>query len=327
MKLQVAINGFGRLGRAIARAIALRDEVELVGVNDPCNWEILSYLLQNDSTHGRFPKTISYENGSLHIQDQKLRTLSFSDPSDVDFGAVDVVIESSGRFLTQSLIKHHLQKGAKKVILSAPPQDDMPTFVLGVNAEAYNGEKILSNGSCTTNCLAPLCKILDAHFGIKEGVMTTIHSYTYDQKLLDNAHLSDKRRSRGAAQNIIPTTTGAAKNLYRVLPNLKGKLHGHSLRIPLPDVSMLDLNVNLHTPFDQEKWEALLSHYMQNEMKGILNVDREYRVSLDFLGDAHSCIVARDLSFGLGNMAKIMAWYDNEWGYANRIVDLACYIA
>lgn len=324
-KLRIAINGFGRLGRCIARVISLRDDVELVGINDPCDFEILSYLLRLDSTHGAFLKEVRYEENRLFIDGKEVSISNYSDPMDVDFGEVDIVIESSGKFLDTKSISHHLKKGAKKVILSAPSIDDMPTFVMGVNEHDYNGERVVSNASCTTNCLAPLCKILDSHFGIKEGVITTIHSYTFDQKLLDNAHATDKRRSRAAALNIIPTTTGAAKNLYRVLPDLKGKLHGHSVRVPVADVSMLDLSIRLAHPL--ENLNELLRQYADKEMKGILKVDDGYGVSSDFLGDSHSCIVASDLSFSVGEMAKIMAWYDNEWGYSNRIIDLACYIS
>lgn len=326
-KIKIAINGFGRLGRCIARVIALRDDVELVGINDPCSWEILSYLLRLDSTHGAFPKSVNYEGGRLWIEGKEIRLLNQENPDRVDFGSIDVVIESSGRFLDTHSISHHLKKGAKKVILSAPPSDDMPTFVMGVNEEKYSGQNVISNASCTTNCLAPLCKILDLHYGIKEGVITTIHSYTFDQKLLDNAHKNDKRRSRAAALNMIPTTTGAAKNLYRVLPNLEGKLHGHSVRVPVADVSMLDLNVALDQPLDSKDFLLLLEQYANGEMRGILQVDNDYGVSSDFLGNPHSCIVASDLSFSVGNMSKIVAWYDNEWGYSNRIVDLACYVS
>lgn len=321
-KLSIAINGFGRIGRCIARAIYQRQDMELVAINDPCDWSILSYLLEFDSTHGKFPKKVEYTQNGIFIDGRKIR-LSRRE-READFGNVDIVIESSGLFLKKSCVSHHLKNGAKKVILSAPPEDDTPTIVMGVNQEDYKGEEIVSNASCTTNCLAPLCKIIDTHFGIESGLITTIHSYTSDQRLLDNAHPRDKRRSRSAAMNIVPTTTRAARNLYRVLPKLKGILHGHSTRVPVVDVSMLDLNIITKEPI--KDLIQLLHTYSKGSMKNILRIDLDYGVSSDFLGDTHSCIVPEDLIFNINNHLKIMAWYDNETGYSNRILDLARYI-
>lgn len=325
-KIKVAINGFGRLGRSIARVIAMQEDMELVAINDISSWEILSYLLEHDSTHHHFPKPISYSQDGLFINHKKVQTFNFSNPNDIDFSMADVVIESSGKFLTQKDFLHHIEKGVKKVILSAPSTDDMPTFVLGVNHTQYNGENIISNASCTTNCLAPICYILDKHFKILNGNIITIHSYTNDQNLLDHAHRNDKRRSRAAASNIIPTSTGAAKNLYKVLPNLKNKLHGHSVRVPISNVSLLDLNINLGKIPSLETLHTLFEEYANGAFKNILAIDSKFGVSSDFLGNPHSSIIAKDLSFNVDNLLKIMAWYDNEWGYSNRIVELARYI-
>ncbi|MCE3037110.1 type I glyceraldehyde-3-phosphate dehydrogenase [Helicobacter sp. faydin-H20] len=325
-KIKIAINGFGRLGRSIARIIAMQEDMELVAINDISSWEILSYLLEHDSTHHHFPKPIKFSDQELFINHKKVKTFNHSNPKDIDFSDADIVIESSGKFLEQKDFLHHLEKGVKKVILSAPSNDDMPTFVLGVNHQNYNDENIISNASCTTNCLAPICYILDKHFGIDNGNIITIHSYTNDQNLLDHAHKNDKRRSRAAANNIIPTSTGAAKNLYKVLPNLKNKLHGHSVRIPVSNVSLLDLNINLLKTPSLETLNSLFEEYATTSLKGILSIDSHFGVSSDFLQNTHSSIIAKDLSFNINNLVKIMAWYDNEWGYSNRIVELARYI-
>lgn len=323
--MTLGINGLGRMGRTILREAIKRGHI-IKALNDIAQWEILTYLIEFDSAHGTLSRNISYHNDTLCIDNQKIHVSNHNNPKDIDFGEVDIVIESSGKFLTTESIKHHLQKGAKKIIISAPPQDDTKTFVLGVNHLEYNGELIISNASCTTNCIAPICAILDKHYGITSATMTTIHSYTNDQNLLDNAHRSDKRRSRAAANNIIPTTTGAAIGLKRVLPNLEGKIHGQSVRVPLIDVSMADLNFYLNKATKLDEIHALLESYANDSMKGILSIDSKYRVSSDFLGSAYSSIVAKDLSVQVGNMLKIMAWYDNESGYANRILDMAEFI-
>ena len=327
MKLRVAINGFGRMGRSIARVLLQNPSFELVGINDISSWDVLSYLFAHDTTHRKLPHTLALEGNTLYVDNAPISLYSHANPQELDFGEVDVVIESSGRFLTQEQTSHHLHKGARKVILSAPSLDDTPTFVLGVNAQDYQGEPIISNASCTTNALAPICKIIDTHLGIESGILSTIHSYTNDQNLLDNAHRSDFRRSRCAGLNIIPTSTGSAKALHRVLPNLKGKMHGHSLRVPVADVSMVDLALQVGKKTTQEELNALFESYIQGEMRGILGFDEEFRVSSDFIGNPLSSIIAKDLSFVLqDNHLKIMAWYDNEWGYANRIVEMARFI-
>lgn len=328
-KLKISINGFGRLGRSIARVIVNRDDVELVAINDASEWEILSYLLEHDSTHGHFPKEVRYENNQLFIDSKPIKTFCCINPNDLDFAATgaDIVIESSGKFLTQSEVAHHIKKGIKKVLFSTPTNDETPTFVMGVNHHLYDGQNIISNASCTTNCLAPICQIIDENFGIQAGTLTTIHSYTNDQNLLDSAHRSDKRRSRAAAVNIIPTSTGAAKSIYKILPNLKGKLHGHSIRVPVIDVSMVDLNLELEKPTSADTINEILTKAAKERYNGILGIDEKYGVSTDFLNDPRSSIVAKDLTFTIGKMAKIMAWYDNEWGYSNRIVDLCVFVA
>lgn len=301
--------------------------MELVGINDIGSWDILHYLFQRDSVHGGLWENVSLHQNKMMFQNQEIMLFNSKDSQDLDFGEVDVVIEASGKYLTQEASKHHLKKGAKKVILSAPALDDTPTFVLGVNHQDYQNQPIISNASCTTNAIAPICKILDAHFGIESGILTTIHSYTNDQNLLDNVHHSDKRRSRAAAINIIPTSTGSAKALHRVLPNLKGKLHGHSVRVPVADVSMIDLNLKLKKSLEIASLYALFEEYSKHQMKGILSIDENYGVSSDFIGDASSVIVAKDLSFVVADShLKVMGWYDNEWGYANRIVEMARWI-
>lgn len=327
--LRIAINGFGRIGRSVARVIAQRSDVELVAINDLASPETLAYLLRHDSVHGAFPHEVSWEGNRFYIGKKEVLLYQERDPQKLDFSAVspEVVIESTGLFLTQELVKHHLQKGVKRVIFSAPAKDSTPTYVLGVNHERYQGEPIISNASCTTNCLAPLAMLLDEAFGIEKGIMTTIHAYTNDQNILDTAHRSDFRRSRAAAINMIPTTTGAAKALGLVLPSLQGKLHGHSVRVPTPDVSMVDLNVKLAQKSSAQAINELFMEASQGRLKGILGVDKDFGVSLDFQGDPRSSIVASDLTFVIeGDMAKVMAWYDNEWGYSNRLVDMARFI-
>jgi glyceraldehyde 3-phosphate dehydrogenase len=266
----------------------------------------------------------------LQIGRNKVRILCEKNPENLDFGALgaDVVLECSGLFLSEASTKHHLEKGVKKVILSAPTQDTtIPTFVLGVNEHLYAGENIISNASCTTNCLGPIAKIIDETYEIEKGLMTTIHAYTNGQAIIDSAHGSDKRRSRAAALNMIPTTTGAAKALSLVLPNLEGKLHGQSVRVPTPDVSMVDLNVVVKQRTTKEEVSALFKSYAHDQMKGILEVDERYRVSQDFVGSSFSATVADDLIQVIdGNLIKIMAWYDNEWGYSNRLIEMALFI-
>jgi len=331
MALKIALNGFGRIGRCVTRLIAMRNDVELVAINDMASIDMILYLLQNDSVHGSFDiEAMIVEKDYLQIGKNKVRILCEKNPENLDFGALgaDVVFECSGLFLTEASTAHHLEKGVKKVILSAPTQDSViPTFVLGVNEHLYNGESIISNASCTTNCLGPIARILDETFGIEKGLMTTIHAYTNGQAIIDSAHGSDMRRSRAAALNMIPTTTGAAKAISIVLPNLEGKLHGQSGRVPTPDVSMVDLNVLVGRSTSKEELSELFKSYASGRLRGILEVDERYRVSQDFVGSPFSAIVADDLTQVIdGNLIKIMAWYDNEWGYSNRFIVMALFI-
>lgn len=331
MALKIAINGFGRIGRCVTRLIASRDDVELVAINDMASIEMMVYLLQNDSIHGPFDKEVSVVDGQhLKIGSKTITVFSQKDPKNLNFGscAADVVLECSGLFLTAESTSHHLEKGVKKVIISAPKQDETtPTFVLGVNHHLYEGQAIISNASCTTNCLGPIAKIIDEAYGIEKGLMTTIHAYTNGQAIIDSAHGTDMRRSRAAAVSMIPTTTGAAKAISLVLPTLEGKLHGQSVRVPTPDVSMVDLNVLVSKNVTKEEIVARFKEHANGSMRGILEVDERYRVSQDFVGSSYSAIVAADLVQVIdGNMVKIMAWYDNEWGYSNRLIEMALYI-
>ena len=331
MAVKVAINGFGRIGRSVARIIANRDDVELVAINDLASPDMVKYLLDNDSVHGAFGvETELLEDGYIQIGDMKVKMLSDKDPENLDFGkyGAEIVLECTGVFLTQEQAKAHLKNGVKKVIFSAPAKDKTDTFVIGVNNEKYSGQEIISNASCTTNCLAPIAKVLDDHFGIEKGLMTTIHSYTNDQNILDVKHRKDKRRARAAAVNMIPTTTGAAKAIGLVLPQLQGKLHGQSVRVPTPNVSMVDLNVVVSKKTTKDEVNRVLREKAEGELKGIIAIDSDYRVSQDFQGDPHSAIVAEDLTQVIdGNMVKVMAWYDNEWGYSNRLVDMAVFVS
>jgi glyceraldehyde 3-phosphate dehydrogenase len=331
MALKVAINGFGRIGRCAARILNERKDIELVSINDTASRDMTKQLLKYDSVHGNFNGDIEWlEDDYLQIGKSKVKMFSTRDPKELDFvkyGA-DIVLECTGAFLTQEKAQVFIDRGAKKVIFSAPAKDDTPTFVLGVNEKKYNGEKIISNASCTTNCLAPIAKTIDDGFGILKGLMTTVHSYTNDQNILDVKHSKDLRRARAAALNMIPTTTGAAKAIGLVLPHLKGKLHGQSIRVPTPNVSIVDLNILISKNSTKEEINALLKEKAVGELKGILEIDEEFKVSQDFQTTPFSSIVAADLTQVVdGNMVKIMAWYDNEWGYTNRLIDMALYIS
>ncbi len=329
-RLKIAINGFGRIGRMVTRVIAKTQGVELVALNDVTPIDMALHLLKYDSVHGAFEfEAFQKDETTLFIAGMDVAYLNESDPQKLDFAqyGADVVLECTGLFLSTREVAHHIEKGCKRVIISAVAKDDTPTFVLGVNAHKYAGEAVISNGSCTTNCLAPIAKTLHNAFGIEKGLMTTIHSYTNGQNLLDSKHPSDIRRSRAAAVNLIPTTTNAAKGIYKVLPQLKGKLHGQSVRVPVADVSMMDLNVVLREKVDTKRINETLIKASQNELYGIIAIDEEKRVSSDFYGSPYSSIVAVDLTQAIeGDLIKIMAWYDNESGYSNRLVEMARYI-
>jgi len=331
MALKIAINGFGRIGRCVARIAANRDDVEVVAINDMASMDMMLYLLKNDSVHGTFDAQIEQvDENHIQIDGKVIRIFSDRDPKNVKFAdcGADIVLECTGVFLTQESAQVHIDNGVEKVLFSAPAKDkDTATFVMGVNENLYDGQKIVSNASCTTNCLGPVAKVLDDTFGIEKGLMTTIHSYTNDQNILDVKHSKDKRRARAGAVNMIPTTTGAAKAIGLVLPQLQGKLHGQSVRVPTPDVSMVDLNVIVKKETSKEEVTEVFNKAAQSNMQGLILIDKEMRVSQDFVGCEYSSIVAEDLTQVIGNnMVKIMAWYDNEWGYSMRLVDMALHI-
>jgi len=329
MALKVAINGFGRIGRCVARIIEQRDDVELVAVNDTSSVDMLEYLVKYDTVHGTFEGDVKVTDGYLNMGSIKAKLFNTRDANELnfsDFGA-EVVLECTGAFLTQKSAQVYIDKGAKKVVMSAPAKDDTPTFVLGVNEEEYKGELIVSNASCTTNCLGPVAKIIDDAFGIEKGLMTTIHSYTNDQNILDVKHSKDKRRARAGAANMIPTTTGAAKAMKLIMPQLDGKIHGQSVRVPTPNVSMVDLNVVVKKDTTKEELNALFES-KSKELAGIVAVDNDMLVSSDLVGNTNSTIIASDLTQVVaGNMIKIMTWYDNEWGYSSRLIDMALFVS
>jgi len=332
MALKIAINGFGRIGRCVARIAATRDDVEIVAINDMASMDMMLYLLKNDSVHGTFGSDIEQlDDENISINGQKIRVFSNRDPKNLKFAdcGADMVLECTGVFLTQESAQIHIDNGVEKVLFSAPSKDtETDTFVMGVNEEKYNGQKIVSNASCTTNCLGPIARVLDDAFGIEKGLMTTIHSYTNDQNILDVKHSKDKRRARAGAINMIPTTTGAAKAISLVMPQLKGKLHGQSVRVPTPDVSMVDLNVLVKRQTTKEEVTKVFNEAAEGRLKGLLLMDKEMRVSQDFVGCPYSSIVAEDLTQVIGgDMVKIMSWYDNEWGYSMRLIDMAIHIS
>ena len=329
MAVKVAINGLGRIGRCVARIIADRDDIELVAVNASGAENIIEYGLKYDSVHGT-RKDVSVKDGYVHIGNTKAKLFGEREPAKIDFVgcAAEVVIECTGVFLTAESVQPYLDSGIKKVLFSAPAKDDTATFVIGANEDEYAGQTVVSNASCTTNGLAPVAKVLDDAFKIESGLMTTIHSYTASQPILDGKHKKDPRKGRSGATNLVPTTTGAAKAIAKVLPQLKGKLNGQAIRVPTPDVSMVDLTVNLEKEVTVEEVQAAFTKASESSHKGILGVDVEYRVSQDFVGEEHSTVVAMDTIQVIGgNMVKVLSWYDNEWGYSVRLVDMAVHIS
>ncbi|NLN26609.1 MAG: type I glyceraldehyde-3-phosphate dehydrogenase [Firmicutes bacterium] len=331
MAIKVAINGFGRIGRNVFRAALGDPDIEFVAVNDLTDAKTLAHLLKYDSVHGILDAEVQVEEGALVVDGKRIQVLAERDPANLPWGelGVEYVIESTGLFTDANKAKAHLDAGAKKVIISAPGKNEDLTVVMGVNHEMYDPEKhhIISNASCTTNCLAPVAKVIDDKFGIVRGLMTTVHSYTNDQRILDLPH-KDLRRARAAALNIIPTTTGAAVAVGLVLPQLKGKLDGFAMRVPTPNVSIVDLTAELKTAADAAAINEALKAAAEDELKGILGYTDEPLVSGDFIGDARSSIVDGSLTKVIdGNFVKVVAWYDNEWGYSNRCVDLVKYMA
>ncbi|MDX4050224.1 type I glyceraldehyde-3-phosphate dehydrogenase [Aliarcobacter skirrowii] len=330
MAIKVAINGFGRIGRCVARIIANRDDVELVAINDTAEASMLEYITKYDTVHGTFNGDVKVENGFLKMGKVNAKLYSTRDANELTFTkdcGAEIVLECTGAYLTKESCQVHINNGAKKVVMSAPAKDDTKTYVMGVNESTYGGENIVSNASCTTNCLGPIAKIIDDAFGIEKGLMTTIHSYTNDQNILDVKHKSDKRRARAGAQNMIPTSTGAAKAMRLIMPQLDGKLHGQSVRVPTPNVSMVDVNFVIKKDTTKDEINALFTQ-KSKELAGIVAVDNEMLVSSDLIGNTNSTIIATDLTQVIGgNMIKVMSWYDNEWGYSARLVDLAVYIS
>ena len=330
MALQLAINGFGRIGRLVFREAMKHEEFEVVAVNDLTDAKQLAHLLKYDSVHGVYDADVQAEDDAFIVNGKRIQVLSEKDPANLPWGelGVDVVLECTGRWRSMEEVSKHIEAGAKKAILSAPAQGDMPTYVMGVNHTEYDpAQDVISNASCTTNCLAPLAKVLDEKFGIKRGMMTTIHSYTNDQRILDFPH-SDPRRARAGAVSMIPTTTGAAIAVSKVLPQLKGKLDGFSMRVPTPNVSCVDLVVELDKDVTTDSINAALKEASEGELKGILAYNELPLVSIDYNGNpASSTIDGLSTMVMEGRMAKVVSWYDNEIGYSTRLMDLALYIA
>ena len=324
--IKVGINGFGRIGRLVFRASLLRDDIEVVAINDLIEVDYMAYMLKYDSVHGKFEGTVSAEDGMLVVNGRKIRVTAEKEPALINWGAVgaDYVVESTGRFLTKELSEGHIKAGAKYVVMSAPSKDDTPMFVTGVNLDTYKkGTQFVSNASCTTNCLAPIAKVLNDKWGITDGLMTTVHSTTATQKTVDGPSLKDWRGGRAASGNIIPSSTGAAKAVGKVIPELNGKLTGMSMRVPTLDVSVVDLTVNLAKPAKYEEICAAMKEASEGELKGILGYTEDAVVSSDFLGDARTSIFDAKAGIALTDtFVKVVSWYDNEIGYSHKVVEL-----
>ncbi|HYG40809.1 MAG TPA: type I glyceraldehyde-3-phosphate dehydrogenase [Cytophagales bacterium] len=329
-KIKVGINGFGRIGRLVFRAAMTKPNIEIVGINDLIDVDYMAYMLKYDSTHGIFKGEVSVKDGKLVVNGQSIRVTAEKDPANLKWNEVgaEYVVESTGLFLTKETAQKHIQAGAKKVVMSAPSKDDTPMFVMGVNNKSYtNDQAIVSNASCTTNCLAPLAKVLHDNFGIVEGLMTTVHATTATQKTVDGPSAKDWRGGRGAAQNIIPSSTGAAKAVGKVIPSLNGKLTGMSFRVPTPDVSVVDLTVRLEKSASYEDIKRVMKQASEGELKGVLGYTEDAVVSTDFLGDSRTSIFDADAGISLNpNFVKVVAWYDNEWGYSNKVIELVEYM-
>ncbi|HLU89234.1 MAG TPA: type I glyceraldehyde-3-phosphate dehydrogenase [Cyclobacteriaceae bacterium] len=330
-KVKVGINGFGRIGRLVFRASQEREDIQIVGINDLVDVDYMAYMLKYDSTHGRFQGDVSVKDGKLVVNGQEIRVTSEKSPANLNWAEVgaEIVVESTGLFLTKETAKGHIDAGAKKVVMSAPSKDDTPMFVMGVNEGDYTSDMVfVSNASCTTNCLAPLAKVVNDNWGIDEGLMTTVHAVTATQKTVDGPSAKDWRGGRGAGQNIIPSSTGAAKAVGKVIPELNGKLTGMAFRVPVPDVSVVDLTVKLQKPASYEEICAKMKEVSEGELKGIVGYTEEDLVSTDFIGDSRTCIFDAGAGIQLSDkFVKLVAWYDNEWGYSCKVVDLVAYIA
>ncbi len=333
-RARVAINGFGRIGRLVLRSFMQYyrgDAFEVVAVNDLTGTESLAYLFKYDSVHRRYPGEVSYTSDELIVDGRRIKVLAEPDPARLpwrDLG-VDVVIESTGRYTEADKARAHLQAGARKVIISAPAKGQDVTIVMGINEGSYDPSRhhIISNASCTTNCLAPMVKVLHDRFGVERGLMTTAHAYTNDQSILDLPHRRGFTRGRAAAISIVPTTTGAAQAISEVMPEMKGKLTGMALRVPVPDVSITDLTAELSRPVTVEEVNAAFKEAAEGPMKGILCYEEGDLVSSDFIGDSHSCVFAARHTLAIGTMVKVFGWYDNEWGYSCRVVDVTDLVA
>ena len=324
-KVKVGINGFGRIGRMVFRAAAKRDDIQIVGINDLLDVEYLAYMLKYDSVHGRFDGTVEVKDGALVVNGNTIRITAERDPAALKWGEVsaEVVVESTGFFLTDETARKHITAGAKKVVLSAPSKDATPMFVCGVNTDSYAGQDIVSNASCTTNCLAPIAKVLNDTFGIAKGLMTTVHAATATQKTVDGPSMKDWRGGRGILENIIPSSTGAAKAVGKVIPELNGKLTGMAFRVPTSDVSVVDLTVCLEKEATYEEVCAAMKKASEGPLKGILGYTEESVVATDFRGEV--CTSVFDAKAGIqldGTFVKVVSWYDNEWGYSCKVLDL-----
>ncbi len=331
MTIKVGINGFGRIGRMVFRAAVQNfPEIEIVGINDLLEPDYLAYMLKYDSVHGRFKGTVEVEGNTLVVNGKKIRLTAVKDPATLAWGDVgaDIVVEATGLFLTKETCQKHIDAGAKKVIQSAPSKDDTPMFVYGVNHKTYAGQTIVSNASCTTNCLAPLAKVIHDKFGIKRGLMTTVHAATATQKTVDGPSNKDWRGGRGILENIIPSSTGAAKAVGVVIPELNKKLTGMAFRVPTSDVSVVDLTVELLNPGSMDEIKAALKAASEGEMKGVLGYTEDKVVATDFRGEPMTSVFDADASIALDStFVKLVAWYDNEWGYSNKVLEMVQVIA
>ena len=330
MTIRVGINGFGRIGRMVFRAAQNFDDVQVVGINDLIDPEYLAYMLSHDSVHGRFKGEVTVDGGTLVVNGNRIRLTAERDPADLKWSEldVDVVVESTGLFLTKETAQKHLDAGAKKVIMSAPSKDDTPMFVRGVNDDQYAGETIISNASCTTNCLAPIAKVLHDNFGIKRGLMTTVHAATATQKTVDGPSMKDWRGGRGILENIIPSSTGAAKAVGKVMPDLNGKLTGMAFRVPTSNVSVVDLTVELDKGASYDDICAAMKAAAEGPMKGVLGYTEDKVVSTDFRGESNTSTFDADAGIQLDDtFVKVVSWYDNEWGYSVKVMEMARVIA
>lgn len=330
MTIKVGINGFGRIGRIVFRAAQERSDVEIVAINDLLDADYMAYMLKYDSTHGRFDGTVEVKDGHLVVNGKTIRVTAERDPANLKWNEVnvDVVAEATGIFLTDETARKHIEAGAKKVVLTGPSKDDTPMFVMGVNHESYDGQEIVSNASCTTNCLAPLAKVLNDKFGIVEALMTTVHATTATQKTVDGPSHKDWRGGRGASQNIIPSSTGAAKAVGKVIPALNGKLTGMAFRVPTPNVSVVDLTARLEKSATYKEICAEMKRASENELKGILGYTEDEVVSTDFNGEKLTSVFDAKAGIALNdNFVKLVSWYDNETGYSNKVLDLISHIA